>query len=238
MELTPLVVATPEEVPVPVMPSPLPLEPAPVVVPVVEAAPVAVPPAEPAPSVPPTIAPTPVAVQVETPHSHVGYFVLAVILLLIGFVAGVAGGYYYATMHQVPRAQAASVVEAQIQAPQTPTPDTNADTSTNPLASVVINPFDGTSTALYPIAPLGGCGSQSACKTYCDSQINGDACFAYGEAHGLMTLGQVAQEKKLRGLVGPGGCDGIQYKAFCQDGARHTVCFEFAKQNGLVTSTP
>ena len=53
-----------------------------------------------------------------------------------------------------------------------------------------------TSTVTYPIAELGGCTSQSDCRTYCNDLSHIEACLTYGEQHGLMKSGDVARARQ------------------------------------------
>ena len=80
----------------------------------------------------------------------------------------------------------------------------------------------------FPIAELGNCADQSACKAYCDDLNNKDACVAFARAHGLISR---EDEQRVKDLpkVGPGGCtSGDECKAYCADSANETECASFA----------
>lgn len=96
------------------------------------------------------------------------------------------------------------------------TPDTTA-TTTDDVIGVA-----------FPIAELGNCVNQDACRTYCDDLANKDVCVAFAHAHGLMSQ---ENEQRVKDLpkVGPGGCtSGEACKAYCADLANETECASFA----------
>jgi len=86
----------------------------------------------------------------------------------------------------------------------------------------------------YPIAELGGCESQSACKNYCDKPENADACQAFAEAKGLVKKEerQVVDEQKK----GPGGCASKEdCRTYCDDPVHTEECIDFAEREGLMS---
>ena len=54
----------------------------------------------------------------------------------------------------------------------------------------------------YPIAELGGCADQAACKAYCNDSAHITECVAFAEAHGLMKKeeAEYAAESILKSL--------------------------------------
>lgn len=89
----------------------------------------------------------------------------------------------------------------------------------------------------YPVAELGNCTSQSACKTYCDDPAHSSACLDFAEKNGLMTPQEVATAKKVTSgqLNGPGGCTSKdQCQAYCNDISHIEECVTFAKANNLM----
>src|SRR3989344_5750396 len=92
----------------------------------------------------------------------------------------------------------------------------------------------------YPIKELGGCESQEACKTYCDTPANLERCIAFAETNGLLTKGEIERGKKFAAIVktggGPGGCKTeASCKDYCNDVGRLEECVVFAENSGLVS---
>ena len=97
----------------------------------------------------------------------------------------------------------------------------------------------------FPIAELGGCGSMQECKIFCDDPVNGDACFAFAQARGLVKKEDVQkrnEEKQferqrsqvLQKESGPGGCNSEEScREFCSDPANGEECLAFAKKHEL-----
>ena len=61
----------------------------------------------------------------------------------------------------------------------------------------------------FPIAELGNCADQQACKAYCDDSANKDACIAFGRKFGLVDEQNVQKAEKIKDSArqGPGGCN-------------------------------
>src|SRR3989344_2993157 len=70
-------------------------------------------------------------------------------------------------------------------------------------------------TITFPVAELGGCESKEACHAYCENPANHEACISFAEAHGLMSEEEIAIARKIGTQTGPGGCVGLQCKAYC-----------------------
>ncbi len=87
----------------------------------------------------------------------------------------------------------------------------------------------------FPIADLGNCGSKNECRTYCDDPAHREACFAFAEAHGLMSKDETKEARKLSGIKGPGGCTGSQCKTYCDDVSHGEECLKFAKDHKLIS---
>ena len=98
----------------------------------------------------------------------------------------------------------------------------------------------------FPIGELGNCGSLQECKVFCDDPVNGDACFAFAQAHGLVKAEdkikheeekQLEQQRKQvlkEAGTGPGGCDSEEScKTFCSDSANADECLAFARKHEL-----
>lgn len=89
----------------------------------------------------------------------------------------------------------------------------------------------------FPVAELGNCENKQACKEYCNSPDNIEACVAFAESHGLMKKEEAAVAKKFARSItthgGPGGCTGPQScKAYCEDISHIEECIAFAEANG------
>ncbi len=92
---------------------------------------------------------------------------------------------------------------------------------------------DDVITITFPVAELGNCADQNACKTYCDDLANKEACVAFARANGLMSR---EDEQRVKNLpkVGPGGCtSGDECKAYCADSANETECASFATKHDI-----
>jgi len=94
----------------------------------------------------------------------------------------------------------------------------------------------GTSTISqisYPVAELGNCADQAACKTYCDKTENIDACLNFAEKNNLMSSAeiQVARNFKALALTGPGSCAGKDAcDAYCSDSSIWTSVSHLQKR--------
>ncbi|MFH1192925.1 MAG: hypothetical protein V1656_01245 [Candidatus Jorgensenbacteria bacterium] len=100
----------------------------------------------------------------------------------------------------------------------------------------MVNP--GAANIQYPVAELGNCGSEAACKTYCDDTARLSACLAFAEKNGLMSDGELKTAKQFAkaGGKGPGGCTGKEdCNRYCDDVAHIDACISFAEQNGMIS---
>lgn len=96
----------------------------------------------------------------------------------------------------------------------------------------------GIASVSYPIAELGSCSSRSDCKIYCDFSANHDACFAYAEAHGLMSKQEVSAARAIVSKQGPGGCsDKSSCTMYCQSAAHTDECVSFAQKHGTIATS-
>lgn len=96
-----------------------------------------------------------------------------------------------------------------------------------------------TTNLSYPIAELGNCKDQQACKLYCDDSAHMSACIDFGEARGLMSkeeaaIGKKAAERIAKGET-PGGCkDKTSCETFCQNNINDLQqCISFAEDVGI-----
>lgn len=110
--------------------------------------------------------------------------------------------------------------------------------------SVLISPTFASSKAdiVFPVAELGGCQSETECKTYCDNPDNYSACFAFAKKHNLLE-GPLADksEKELEKFAqvmnegGPGGCQSQrECDAYCDDIDNINECVTFAERHDLM----
>ena len=62
----------------------------------------------------------------------------------------------------------------------------------------------------FPVAELGGCTSETECRSYCDKPENAPACLDFAEKNNLMEKGELETARKFvaSGNKGPGGCTG------------------------------
>lgn len=90
----------------------------------------------------------------------------------------------------------------------------------------------------YPIAALGNCQSQAACKTYCDNPANLNACINYAQENNLMSQDDINAAKKFLAIggKGPGGCaNQDSCKSYCNDINHINECIAFAKKTGILS---
>ncbi|MDO8466674.1 MAG: hypothetical protein Q7S83_00870 [bacterium] len=95
----------------------------------------------------------------------------------------------------------------------------------------------------YPIKELGNCGSETACRTYCDKPDNYSECFAFAKKFGLLDekLANKSEEEledfaKTLKTGGPGGCkDQKSCEAYCNDTSRLNECLAFGEKHGLMS---
>lgn len=91
---------------------------------------------------------------------------------------------------------------------------------------------------VFPVAELGGCGSEGECRVYCDDERNAEACLAFAEREGVMEKGEVvrarAMVQALRSGESPGGCTSREAcEAFCSDVTNIETCLVFAERHGI-----
>ena len=86
----------------------------------------------------------------------------------------------------------------------------------------------------FPIADLGNCESKTACKAYCNAPEHVNACVLFGETHGLMTHENTLRVRKIKDLIGPGGCKGGACKEYCSVDEHRDACLQFAEEHGLM----
>lgn len=90
----------------------------------------------------------------------------------------------------------------------------------------------------FPIAELGNCADQTACKAYCDVEANQQACLGFAQAHGLMKADEVSRARKMLQATqngGPGGCKTKDScESYCSSSAHASKCIAFAEKNGLL----
>lgn len=92
---------------------------------------------------------------------------------------------------------------------------------------------DGVTGIIFPVAELGNCADQNACKAYCDDLAHKDACIAFARAHGLISREDEQRAKNLP-KIGPGGCtSGDECKTYCDDPANETECASFAATHDI-----
>ncbi len=89
----------------------------------------------------------------------------------------------------------------------------------------------------FPIAELGGCQNQTACKSYCDLPANAEPCLAFAEEHSMMTKEEISVAKKvLSGVKGPGGCTNKDTcETYCNNIKNIEECVSFAEENNLMS---
>lgn len=90
----------------------------------------------------------------------------------------------------------------------------------------------------YPVAELGNCQDEAACKLYCDNPANTEACVNFAEKNNLMSEEEIQTAKKFlaAGSIGPGGCtDKDSCEEYCNDINHIDACILFAEENDLMS---
>lgn len=83
----------------------------------------------------------------------------------------------------------------------------------------------------------GGCRGE-ACRTYCQDPKRAEECIAFAVENNLIPKEEAERARKFARVAeqgGPGGCRGEACRDFCENPANQEQCFEFAKQNGLIS---
>ena len=91
----------------------------------------------------------------------------------------------------------------------------------------------------YPVAELGNCSDESACRMYCDNPENANICLDFAERNNLMSKQEIKIAKNFvaTGSKGPGNCNGKkECETFCNDIAHIDECIAFAENNNLIPS--
>ncbi len=85
----------------------------------------------------------------------------------------------------------------------------------------------------FPIAQLGNCADLNSCKTYCDQEVNRQACISFAKAKGFYKENQ-EQVKAVEYAKTELGCsDPETCKNFCQQTDNAEKCRSFAEKHGL-----
>lgn len=90
--------------------------------------------------------------------------------------------------------------------------------------------------AVFPIAELGNCKSETECASFCDNKNNITACVNYAEKNGMISAKDAAEARKFAKIgAGPGGCKTqAECASYCDSTANLDACLSFASQNGLI----
>ncbi len=89
----------------------------------------------------------------------------------------------------------------------------------------------------YPVAPLGGCGSEEECRTYCDDRSHVEACLTFAKEYGLITDEEFQDAEKFKKIDGgPGGCNSrASCENYCNTVDHLDECIAFADTNDVLT---
>lgn len=92
----------------------------------------------------------------------------------------------------------------------------------------------------FPVAALGNCATETACRAYCDKPENMTPCITFAKSHGLMSEEEATHADKFKDIMqggGPGGCKNQQQcEAYCDDQKNMDECINFAEQHGMMMS--
>ncbi len=107
------------------------------------------------------------------------------------------------------------------------------------FASAVIVVRAQTPEITYPIAELGSCTDQAACRAYCADTAHITECTNFGEAHNLISPDVAARSRKFADVLrgeGPGGCkDEKSCRTYCADVSHLQACTAFAETHGIAS---
>lgn len=95
----------------------------------------------------------------------------------------------------------------------------------------------GVENIKYPVAELGNCKNEAACRAFCDKPQNMEICVAFAEKNNLMSDEEIEMAKKFMaaGGEGPGGCRGKEEcEAFCDNIDNIKECVAFAEEHNLM----
>lgn len=87
----------------------------------------------------------------------------------------------------------------------------------------------------------GRCRDTRSCEAYCEDTAHLTECLDFAEKHGLRSAEEIAEGRRLAGLLArgaslPGGCKTRDAcEAYCEDPAHMRVCVAFAKQAGFIS---
>ncbi len=89
---------------------------------------------------------------------------------------------------------------------------------------------------VYPVAELGNCKDEAACRAYCDKPENMKICLSLAEKYNLLSKEELQQAKKFDAIgKGPGGCKTQEAcETYCNDMSRIDECVAFAEKNDLM----
>jgi len=106
------------------------------------------------------------------------------------------------------------------------------------LSDKVFAQDSGLANIQYPVAELGGCKNEAACKAYCDKPGNIEACLDFAQKNNLMSDEEIQKAKNFMaaGSKGPGGCAGQDScEAYCNDISHIDECVSYAEKNNLMS---
>ncbi|MDP2704063.1 MAG: hypothetical protein Q8P01_02465 [bacterium] len=105
------------------------------------------------------------------------------------------------------------------------------------VSMLVFAQAQGLEGITYPVAELGNCANERACKTYCDDSAHLGECLDFAEEQGLMDDDELEQARKFEaaGGSGPGGCTGKDScEAYCNNITHMDECLAFAEENDFM----
>ncbi len=93
----------------------------------------------------------------------------------------------------------------------------------------------------YPVLELGGCNSQSECKSYCDDVENIGVCLDYAEKNNLMSKINIEEARKVLPFLeegtSPGSCKTKELcENYCDLNENFDECLEFAHDTEIISS--
>lgn len=90
----------------------------------------------------------------------------------------------------------------------------------------------------FPVPELGNCGSQEACKAYCNNPEHISECVAFGEKNNLISKEDAERAKEFADVLkgeGPGQCrNKVDCETYCDDILHAEECVAFAEKHNFM----
>lgn len=88
----------------------------------------------------------------------------------------------------------------------------------------------------YPVAELGNCQNETACRAYCDKPANREKCLDFAQKNNLMSQEEIDAARKFMTIgKGPGNCSTKEScEKYCDEISHIDECVAFAEKSGIL----